>query len=86
MEDASFLRWREVSANVTLPERFASRFLRSRGGTLTLAARNLGLIWTPYTGTDPETDYQAGDSNDVPSDFQTISPPSYFILRLSLNF
>ena len=86
MEDASFIRLREVSATYNISEKLASRFLRARGGTFTFAARNLGMLYKPYSGTDPETDANAGDSIDTPFEFQTISPPSYFTLRLSLNY
>jgi TonB-linked SusC/RagA family outer membrane protein len=86
MEDASFIRLREVSATYNTPERFAQRFLRARGASLTVAARNLGVLWTRYTGTDPETDANAGDSIDTPFEFQTVSPPSYLTFRLNLNF
>jgi hypothetical protein len=49
---------------------------------VTLAARNLAT-WSDYTGIDPEANYSTGD---VPADFQTIAPPTYFTFRLNLGF
>ena len=81
IEDASFLRLREVSLSLTAPESWAAR-LRGRSVSVTLAARNLAT-WTDYTGIDPESNYSSGD---VPADFQTIAPPTYFTFRLNLGF
>ena len=54
----------------------------SHTASLTFAARNLH-VWTNYTGVDPESSY---GSLDVPNDFQTAPPPTYFTLRLNLGF
>jgi len=81
-QDASFVRWRELSLTFAAPGRMASRLLGAESASLSFAGRNLKL-WTPYGGTDPESSYGA---NDVNSDFQTLSPPTYFTLRLNLGF
>jgi len=60
-------------------------FARARSASLTLTARNLGRK-TNYRGIDPESDFQASQDNDSPSEFQTIAPPSYFVLRFNLGF
>jgi hypothetical protein len=83
IEDASFVRLREVSLTYGVPERFVARWLRARNGRVTLAARNLAK-WTDYTGIDPESNYNL--LTDVPQDFQTIAPPTYWTLRLQLGF
>jgi TonB-linked SusC/RagA family outer membrane protein len=86
MEDASILRLRELSATYSLPDRLAARLLRGRSASLTFAARNVAY-WSRYSGIDPESDADAGAAEtDVPSDFQTAPPPSYFTLRLNLGF
>jgi TonB-linked SusC/RagA family outer membrane protein len=82
MEDASFIRFRELSLTVTAPEHWAGRFFRANRASLTLAARNLALF-TDYSGIDPESNYSQAD---VPNDFQTAPPPSYFTLRLNVEF
>ena len=81
LENGQFWKLREVSAAVTLPNVFAQR-LRARDAQLVFSARNLHT-WTKYTGTDPESNYNAGD---VQTDFSTTSPPTYFILRANLHY
>ena len=61
----------------------AARYLRGRSLSATLAARNLGMLWTKYTGVDPEA---FGTTGDAPSEFQAFAPPTYYALRLSLGF
>jgi hypothetical protein len=68
-----------------VPTRLASRYLASKSATFTFAARNLHK-WTKYTGIDPEDNADAGNTFNVASDFQTVPPPTYFILRLNLGF
>ena len=81
IEDASFFRLRELALTVTAPEAWARRAKASRLSA-TFSARNLAT-WTDYTGVDPESNYSSGD---VPSDFQTIAPPTYFVFRLNVGF
>ncbi|MFL5581924.1 MAG: SusC/RagA family TonB-linked outer membrane protein, partial [Gemmatimonadaceae bacterium] len=45
IHDADFIRLREVSLALTAPESWAERFLRGRSIGVTLAARNLGILW-----------------------------------------
>ena len=68
---------------LTAPERWAARLGGARTASLTLAGRNLAK-WTDYTGIDPESNYNL--LTDVPQDFQTIAPPTYFTARLNLEF
>jgi hypothetical protein len=58
IQDASFLRLREVSVSYSLPERFASTF-RATGAQISIAGRNL-KTWTKYPGLDPEASFQGG--------------------------
>jgi TonB-linked SusC/RagA family outer membrane protein len=83
-QKGDFVKWREVSATWSVPERFAA-MMRARSVALTFSARNLGVL-TKYRGVDPETDFTASEGGDTPSDFQTIGPPTYFIVRLNLGF
>jgi TonB-linked SusC/RagA family outer membrane protein len=82
IEDASFVRFREVSATFA-PTSFFGRSLGARTTSITLSARNLA-VWTDYSGIDPETDYGA-DANS-PQDFFTSPPLRYFTLRVNLGF
>jgi hypothetical protein len=58
INDSSFFRLREVSANLILPESYARRIGASRA-TLNVAARNLAT-WTDWTGMDPEARFLGG--------------------------
>lgn len=84
-EDASFVRFRELSVSYVVPQRLARRLGGATSTSLTFAARNLH-VWTNYTGIDPESNADAGSTANLASDFQTVPPPTYFILRLNLGF
>ena len=81
IEDASFIRLRELALNFDVPQRWAGA-LRADRVALNLAARNLA-IWTDYTGIDPESNYGQGD---VQNDFLTQPPATYYVLRVTLGF
>lgn len=83
VEKIDFLRFREVSASYTLPTTWANAF-RAQRATVTLAARNLGII-TDYSGMDPESGYFSGVTG-IQSDFQTGPPPRFFTFRLNVTF
>ncbi|MGI8547486.1 MAG: SusC/RagA family TonB-linked outer membrane protein [Gemmatimonadaceae bacterium] len=52
IQSGNFVRWRELSATLLLPERFARHF-GAQGASLSVGARNLKL-WTKFEGYDPE--------------------------------
>lgn len=81
----SFVRLREASATYTVPGDWARRLAKAKSMSVVLTGRNLAL-WTGYLGTDPETAFNLTGGSDVPADFQTIAPPSYFILRFNLGY
>ncbi|MDB4912547.1 MAG: TonB-dependent outer membrane protein SusC/RagA [Gemmatimonadetes bacterium] len=85
-ENGQFWRLREVGATLTVPDGLATR-MRARDASLTFTARNLH-VWTHYKGTDPESNYQSGNTavNSVQTDFSTPAPPSYFSVRLNLHY
>ena len=82
-EDGDFIRFRELALTFTAPYEWARRHFRGRSVVVALAARNLGILWTKYTGVDPEA---FGSTGDAPSSFQAFAPPTYFSLRLNLGF
>ncbi|MBI4541180.1 MAG: hypothetical protein HY704_16890, partial [Gemmatimonadetes bacterium] len=51
--EASFLTFRELAANYTLPERWVGSFGANRA-TLRVGMRNIHT-WTKFPGLDPET-------------------------------
>jgi TonB-linked SusC/RagA family outer membrane protein len=83
IEDADFLRFRELSLSFVAPEQLARRLIRARGITATFAARNLGVLWTKYSGVDPEATGTA--TGNAPSEFQAFGPPTYYSFRISLG-
>jgi hypothetical protein len=85
MEDASFLRWRELTLGYTAPERVA-RMLRVRGASVTLTGRNLALL-TGYRGADPEVGNPASATRQEGAAEGSSYPPArYWLLRLRLDF
>lgn len=80
-EDMNWWRIREVAVVYQLHSRFAE-LLRSGGGNVTLAARNLKLF-TDYTGVDPEANYGQADTQNT---LLTAGPASYFTLRFNLRY
>jgi hypothetical protein len=83
IEPGDFLRFRELNATFTAPEQWAAKYFHGRSLAATLAARNLGIIWTKYSGVDPEA---FGTTGDAPSEFQAFAPTTYYVLRFSLGF
>jgi TonB-linked SusC/RagA family outer membrane protein len=81
LENGQFWKLREVSATITMPNAVVER-MRARDAQLVLSARNLHT-WTAYTGVDPESNYGTGD---VQTDFSTIAPRTYFLVRANLHY
>jgi hypothetical protein len=85
LQKGDYVRFRELSLQYSLSNDMAARLLRARSANIVASARNL-KVWTAYRGVDPESDYQATVDNNVPSEFQTLGPPTYFIVRLNIVF
>lgn len=58
IEDADFVRWRELSLSYSVPGQLVERFGMNTL-ELTVAGRNIGL-WTGYSGVDPELNVVGG--------------------------
>ncbi|MDP9348816.1 MAG: SusC/RagA family TonB-linked outer membrane protein [Gemmatimonadota bacterium] len=85
IEEASFVKLRELSLTLTAPETLSRRFgLGAEGLSLTFAGRNL-RTWTDYTGFDPEVN-AFGQANFAQADFLTQPPVRYYTARLNVNF
>ncbi len=82
IEPGDFLRFRELSLAYTAPDQWA-RFFRGRSLVAAASIRNVNMLWTRYTGVDPEA---FGTTGDAPSSFQAFAPPTYFTFRLNLGF
>jgi TonB-linked SusC/RagA family outer membrane protein len=85
MEKSDFVRFRELSATYAVPQSLLHRVGRAKSASLTFSARNIH-IWTKYSGIDPESNADAGNTGSLASDFQTVPPPTYFVFRLNLGF
>ncbi|HSL71373.1 MAG TPA: TonB-dependent receptor, partial [Longimicrobiales bacterium] len=56
IQDAGFIRLREVSVSYSLPRDIVSRYLRAQSLRLTVGMRNNLKTWTDFEGLDPESD------------------------------
>src|SRR6266550_2519667 len=83
VEDASFIKLRELSLTYVAPDRWA-RKLGAAGLSFSVTGRNLAT-WTKYTGVDPELN-EAGQANFTTADFLTQPPVRYFIARINITF
>lgn len=83
LEDAEFLKLREVAITLFAPDSW-TRALRTDRLSLTLSGRNL---WTDtnYSGLDPELNGQ-GNGNFAIREFLTQPPPKQFSARLNVGF
>ncbi|MGH7541679.1 MAG: TonB-dependent receptor domain-containing protein, partial [Gemmatimonadota bacterium] len=88
IEDAEFLKLREVSVTLFAPAQWA-RTLGADRVSLTLSGRNL-ITWTGYSGVDPEVNTFGAQGVDGAgfgqSDFGTQPPVRYFTARLNVSF
>lgn len=83
VEDASFMKLREVAVTFFAPQSIARR-VGGRDLSLTLAGRNLGT-WTDYSGLDPEVNVSA-QANFTSADFLTQPQVRYWVARLNFTF
>ncbi len=84
-QPGAFIRLREASVQYTLSQSLASKLVRARSLSVVLSGRNLRL-WTKYRGTDPESGFNTTGAGEAPNEFQTIGPPSTFIVRFNVGY
>ena len=87
LQDGDFLRFRELTVSVNLPEAAIAR-IGAQSGRITVGGRNLAL-WSGYEGVDPETtpNILTRESASFRSySFFTLPEPKRLIIRLSLQF
>jgi hypothetical protein len=83
IEDASFIRLREVSLSYSLPQKWiANSFIRSL--EIGVSGRNLLLI-TDYSGIDPETNL-SGTSNSLGRDYFNMPNTKGYTFNLQISF
>lgn len=81
-EDASFVRLRSFSLGYTLPQRATSKVKLPRT-RLYFVGTNLWL-WTRYSGADPETRIERGESQNIQG-YDFASPPTPRTVQFGLN-
>ena len=85
IQDASFLRFRELTITYNLPALVATRILAS-SSSLTAGVRTLAL-WTDYQHGDPESvTYVPRDGRLAAADFNTLPQSRRWFLRMSFIF
>ena len=86
IQDASFVRFRELSLTYTLPQRLAAG-ARASAASLTLAGRNL-YTWTNYPGLEPEASFNGGARGGAFGQWeQNVLPQTRsFVTSINLSF
>jgi hypothetical protein len=84
IEDATFMKWRELSLRFTVPESVTGRLQVLSGASITLSGRNLAT-WTDYSGLDPEINESGGGSNFTQGEFNTQPPVRVYSVRLDFQ-
>lgn len=85
IEDADFVKWRELAVTLTAPPGLARRLRGIAGASLTLAGRNL-KTWTDFSGLDPEINESGGNTSFNQNEFNTQPPVRTLSVRLNLTF
>lgn len=83
VEDATFVKWREFSVRLGIPESLGSRVGVLKGAAVSVSGRNL-KTWTGYTGFDPEIN-ETGGSNFTQGEFNTQPPVRVWSLRFDFK-
>lgn len=81
-----FLKLREISATYTIPESVTHKYLRARGASINVAARNLGYPWSKYPGIDPESNNSVANTGGGNSELTAQPPLRYLITRVNVQF
>ncbi len=89
IEDATFVKWRELSVRFQLPAAIGNRSALLNGASVSLSGRNL-KTWTKYRGLDPEI-AETGGTGGVNTggfsqgEFNTQPPTRTFTLRFDFK-
>ncbi|HEX7241101.1 MAG TPA: SusC/RagA family TonB-linked outer membrane protein [Longimicrobiaceae bacterium] len=85
IEDASYLKLREVSLTMDVPTSLVSRFVNVSDARVSLSARN-PWMWTAYSGLDPEVSNFGNRSVGRNIDVTPFPPSRSFWLTVNLGF
>jgi TonB-linked SusC/RagA family outer membrane protein len=84
IEDATFVKWRELSVRYALPASLAARTRLLNGAALSLSGRNL-KTWTKYRGLDPEIAETGGRNAFSQGEFNTQPPVRTVTVRFDFK-
>ncbi|WP_207495857.1 SusC/RagA family TonB-linked outer membrane protein [Aridibaculum aurantiacum] len=84
VEDASYLRFRTITARYTFDSKVLNKF-RMKNLSAYITAENL-FTWTNYTGQDPEVSTRGADPFRVAIDYSMTPPSKIFTLGLVAGF
>jgi TonB-linked SusC/RagA family outer membrane protein len=84
IEDASFVKWRELSLRFNVPTSVSNRASLLNGASVSLSGRNL-KTWTNYTGLDPEIAETGGGAAFSQGEFNTQPPVRTFTIRFDFR-
>lgn len=82
INDASFIKLREISLSYAIPEHYVQGF-GARSASIDIAARNLHT-WTSYTGLDPENQFLSGSPNYLEQD--NLPQLMQFVTTIHISF
>jgi hypothetical protein len=86
VEDASFMKLRELTLSYTLPQAMVSRlWSQARSAEISFSGRNL-MTWTDYTGLDPEVSNFGNQNIARNIDVAPFPPSRSFWLGIQLGF
>lgn len=86
INDASYVKLRELSLSYDVPDRLSSRF-GAHGLVMTASGRNLHT-WSPYTGLDPEMMFVSGSTpgSNFGVDQAEYPPLASFVFTIRANY
>ncbi len=91
IEPADFVKLRELSVSVSVPQQYL-RTAGLSGARVTFSGRNPGIfgwengiIWTRYSGYDPEVN-TFGQENFATADYHNQPPAQHYTVRFDVNF
>ena len=83
IQDASFIKWRELTVRYDLPRQVTNFVGAVDRGTVTVGGRNLATF-TDFGGLDPESTFDGGRDTFNSAEFFTLPPARSFFLQLDL--
>ena len=85
IQDARFVRWRELTLRYDIPQSIAARYFRVRNGlSISASGRNL-RTWTSYPGVDPEVNTYGSQQSFVQGEFNTQPPVRTITFRINVQ-